>query len=205
MRSAERWALPAILIGALALRLWGIHHGLPYAFNVDEGAHFVPRAIGMFGHSLNPQYFVNPPAFTYLLHFAFWARWGSTEAVGGAFAADPSTAFTIARVLAALLGVAAVGLLAWAGARLFDRRVGLVAAALLAVAFLRGALLAPRGQRHAGAGAAVPEPRRRGGRVSRRPAARLRARRRRARGGVRDQVHGRDRAAVPARRCEILA
>jgi hypothetical protein len=136
MRAAEKLALPAILIGALALRLWGIHHGLPYAFNVDEGAHFVPRAIGMFGHSLNPQYFVNPPAFTYLLHFAFWARWGSTEAVGGAFAADPSTAFTIARVLAALLGVAAVGLLAWAGARLFDRRVGLVAAALLAVAFL---------------------------------------------------------------------
>ena len=136
MRAAERWALPAILIGALGLRLWGIHHGLPYAFNVDEGAHFVPRAIGMFGHSLNPQYFVNPPAFTYLLHFAFWARWGSREAVGGAFAADPSTAFAIARVLAALLGVAAVGLLAWAGARLFDRRVGLVAAALLAVAFL---------------------------------------------------------------------
>jgi Dolichyl-phosphate-mannose-protein mannosyltransferase len=136
MRSAERWALPAILIGALALRLWGIRHGLPYAFNVDEGAHFVPRAIGMFGHSLNPQYFVNPPAFTYLLHFAFWARWGTREAVGGAFAADPTTAFTIARVLAALLGAAAVGLLAWAGARLFDRRVGLVAAALLAVAFL---------------------------------------------------------------------
>jgi dolichyl-phosphate-mannose-protein mannosyltransferase len=136
MRSAERFALPAILIGALGLRLWGIHHGLPYAFNVDEGAHFVPRAIGMFGHSLNPQYFVNPPAFTYLLHFAFWARWGTREAVGGAFAADPSTAFTIARVLAALLGAAAVGLLAWAGARLFDRRVGLVAAALLAVAFL---------------------------------------------------------------------
>jgi len=133
---AERWALAAILIGALALRLWGIRHGLPYAFNVDEGAHFVPRAIGMFGHSLNPQYFVNPPAFTYLLHFAFWVRWGTREAVGGAFAADPSTAFTLARVLAALLGAAAVGLLAWAGARLFDRRVGLVAAALLAVAFL---------------------------------------------------------------------
>ncbi|HEX5622311.1 MAG TPA: glycosyltransferase family 39 protein [Solirubrobacteraceae bacterium] len=133
---AEKLALPVILLTALALRLWGIRHGLPYAFNVDEGAHFVPRAIGMFGHSLNPQYFVNPPAFTYLLHFAFWTRWGTREAVGGAFAADPSTAFTIARVLAALLGAAAVGLLAWAGARLFDRRVGLVAAALLAVAFL---------------------------------------------------------------------
>src|SRR3954471_5177134 len=90
----------------------------------------------MFGHSLDPQYFVNPPAFTYVLHLAFWARWGSRAAVGDAFAADPSTAFTIARVLVALLGAAAVGLLAWAGARLVDKRVGLVAAALLAVAFL---------------------------------------------------------------------
>jgi dolichyl-phosphate-mannose-protein mannosyltransferase len=136
MRAAERLALPAVIVLALALRLWGIHHGLPYAFNADENAHFVPRAIGMFGHSLNPQYFVNPPAYTYLLHVAFWARWGTREAVGNAFATDPSTAFTIARVLTALLGAAAVGLLAWAGARLFDRRVGLVAAALLAVAFL---------------------------------------------------------------------
>jgi hypothetical protein len=136
MRAAERLALPGILALALVLRLWGIHHGLPYAFNADENAHFVPRAIGMFGHSLNPQYFVNPPAFTYLLHLAFWARWGSREAVGDAFAIDPAAAFTIARVLSALLGAAAVGLLAWTGARLFDRRVALAAAALLAVAFL---------------------------------------------------------------------
>jgi 4-amino-4-deoxy-L-arabinose transferase-like glycosyltransferase len=136
MRAAERAALPAILLAALALRLWGVHQGLPYAFNADENAHFVPRAIGMFGHSLDPQYFVNPPAFTYLLHAAFWVRWGTRQAVGEAFAADPSTAFTIGRVLVALLGVAAVGFLAWAGTRLLDRRAGLVAAALFAVAFL---------------------------------------------------------------------
>ncbi len=136
MRSADRFALPLIIVLALGLRLWGIHHGLPYVYNPDENAHFVPRAIGMFGHSLDPQYFVNPPAFTYLVHLAFWVRWGSRTAVGDAFAADPSTAFTIARVLSALLGAASVGLLAWAGARLVDRRTGLVAAALLAVAFL---------------------------------------------------------------------
>jgi 4-amino-4-deoxy-L-arabinose transferase-like glycosyltransferase len=129
-------ALGALLAGAVALRLWGVRHGLPYVFNADENAHFVPRAIGMFGHSLNPEYFINPPAFTYLLHGAFWMRWGGREAVGDAFAADPTAAFTIARVLAALLGVAAAGLLVWAGARLFDRRVGVVAGALLAVAFL---------------------------------------------------------------------
>ncbi len=39
-------------------------------------------------------------------------------------------------MLAGLLGAAAAGLLVWAGARLFDRRTGLVAGALLAVAFL---------------------------------------------------------------------
>ncbi len=96
----------------------------------------MPRAIGMFGHSLNPDYFINPPAYTYLLHVAFWARWGTRAAVGDAFAADPGSAFAIARVLAAVLGAAAVGLLALAGRRLFDLRVGLVAGALLAVAFL---------------------------------------------------------------------
>src|SRR3954469_1140257 len=119
MRAASRW-LPAVVLLALLLRLWGLRHGLPYVFSADENAHFVPRAIGMFGHSLDPQYFVNPPAFTYLLHAAFWVRWGSRTAVGDAFAADPSGAFTLGRVLAALLGAAGVGLLAWAGARLAD-------------------------------------------------------------------------------------
>jgi Dolichyl-phosphate-mannose-protein mannosyltransferase len=129
-------AVAALLVGAVVLRVWGAGHGLPYVYNADENAHFVPRAIGMFGHSLNPGYFINPPAFTYLLHAAFWVRWGGRDAVGEAFAADPGTAFTIARALAGVLGAAAVGLLVWAGARLFDRRVGFVAGALLAVAFL---------------------------------------------------------------------
>jgi 4-amino-4-deoxy-L-arabinose transferase-like glycosyltransferase len=134
MRAAS--AVGALVVAALALRLWGIDHGLPYVFNADENAHFVPRAIGMFGHSLNPGYFINPPAYTYLLHVVFWARWGGREAVGDAFAADPGTAFTIARVLSAALGAAAVGFLVWAGRRLWDLRVGVLAGALLAVAFL---------------------------------------------------------------------
>jgi hypothetical protein len=129
-------AVAAVIVAAVVLRLWGVRHGLPYVFNADENAHFVPRAIGMFGHSLNPEYFINPPAFTYLLHVAFWARWGGRDAVGDAFAADPTAAFTIARALAGLLGAAAAGLLIWAGARLFDKRAGLIAGALLAVAFL---------------------------------------------------------------------
>ena len=97
----------------------------------------MPRAIGMFGHSLNPNYFINPPAYTYLLHILYGIWWGGRDAVGAAFAADPSTAFAIARAAAAACGVLAVALLAWAGVRMLEARAaGLVAALLLAVAFL---------------------------------------------------------------------
>ncbi len=50
-----------LLVVTLALRLWGIKQGLPYSYNVDEATHFVPRAVGFFGHDLNPNYFLNPP------------------------------------------------------------------------------------------------------------------------------------------------
>ena len=132
------WLLGAagVLAGALALRVWGIGHGLPHVYNADENAHFVPRAVGMFGQSFNPHYFVNPPAFTYLLYLVFELRWGSREVVGDLFAADRTSVFELARVVAALLGTAAVGLLLWAGRRLLGAAAGLVAAALLAVAFL---------------------------------------------------------------------
>src|SRR4051794_13844617 len=137
MRAARAFAIPLALIlaGALALRLWGMRHGLPYVYNADENAHFVPRAIGMFGHSYNPGYFINPPGFTYALHALFWAVWGG-DGVQREFAADPGRVFAVGRGLSALAGTVSVGLLAWAGARMFDRTVGLAAGALLAVAFL---------------------------------------------------------------------
>lgn len=140
MSTAERAAWPAgialLLLAALGLRVWGIRHGLPFVYNADENAHFVPQAIGMFGHSYNPGYFINPPAFTYLIHVALFLRFGGRDGVSDAYAADPGDVFVIARVLAAVLGTVAVGLLVWAGVRLFDRRTALVAGALLAVAFL---------------------------------------------------------------------
>jgi len=131
-------ALGGLFLGSLILRLVGISTGLPYVYNADENSHFVPRAIGMFGHSLNPDYFVNPPAYTYLVHALYVLRWGTDPAtIGGAYAADPTAAFEIARAASATLGALAVVLTAIAAARLFgDRRVGIVAGAVLAVAFL---------------------------------------------------------------------
>ena len=142
MATAEvprRWAWPAlaiVLAGGLALRLWGVQQGLPYAFNADEADHFVPRAVHMFGHGLNPHYFANPPGFTYVLHYLFALAYGGTTGVRHAFALHPADLYTLARIAAALLGVAALWLLYAIGARLFSRAVGLLAAAIEAVAFL---------------------------------------------------------------------
>jgi hypothetical protein len=141
MATADRrrtvWvALGLVLAVALALRLWGIRQGLPYAYNSDEDAHFVPRAIGMFTLGWNPHYFANPPAFTDLLHILFAVWFGGRTGASHAFATDPTAVFTLARVSAALLGTGAVWLLYLVGARLFDRGVALLAAALEAVAFL---------------------------------------------------------------------
>jgi 4-amino-4-deoxy-L-arabinose transferase-like glycosyltransferase len=142
MATAElprRWAWPGlaiVLAGALGLRLWGVRQGLPYAYNTDEADHFVPRAVAMFGHSLNPHYFANPPGFTYVLHYLFAIAYGGTTGVRHAFAHDPTGVYTLSRVAAAVLGVLALWLLYATGARLFNRAVGLLAAAIEAVAFL---------------------------------------------------------------------
>jgi Dolichyl-phosphate-mannose-protein mannosyltransferase len=138
MRRPDRTtlALAGVLTAALGLRLWGIRHGLPFSYNIDEEGHFVPVAIGFFGHDLNPGYFLNPPGYTELL-YAIYAVWfGGREAVARAYADNPSEVFLIARVTVALLGTLSVGLLYAAAARFFDRRTALLAAALAAVAFL---------------------------------------------------------------------
>ena len=125
-----------LLALTLALRLWGVKQGLPYSYNSDEATHFVPRAIAFFSHDLNPRYFLNPPAYSYLLHIIFELWFGSGDAVRRAYAADPTGVFVVARVVAALCGTIAVWLTYLAGARLFDRMVALLGAAIFGLAFL---------------------------------------------------------------------
>ena len=125
-----------LLVVTLLLRLWGIKQGLPYSYNVDEATHFVPRAIAFFSHDLNPQYFLNPPAYSYLLHVVFELWFGSGDAVSRAFATDPTQVFVVARVVAAALGTIAVWLTYLAGERLFSKTVALLGAAIFGVAFL---------------------------------------------------------------------
>ena len=138
-REGRLWAwcgLALILCVALGLRLWGIREGLPYVYNIDEAGHFVPKAVAMFSDGLNPRYFVNPPALTYVLHFVLDAWFGGAHGVRSEYARHPGEVFLVGRVTVALLGTAAVWMLYLLGARLLDRRIGLIAAAIEAVAFL---------------------------------------------------------------------
>ena len=136
-------ALAGVLAVAFGLRVWGIKHGLPFVYNVDEGSNFVPTAVSYyFTDSYNPHYFINPPAFSYLLHVVlgtwFGGGWpfGADEEVGHALATDPTAVFVASRATSAVLGTAAVAFVYLTGKRLYDRRVGLAGAAVMAVAFL---------------------------------------------------------------------
>jgi hypothetical protein len=128
--------LAIVLAFALALRLWGIRQGLPYVYNLDESDHFVPHAVAMFGHGLDPHYFANPPGFTYLLHLLLAVWFGGQGGVAHAYSLHPADVYLLARATSAALGTVAVWILYLLGSRLFGRAVGLLAAAIEAVAFL---------------------------------------------------------------------
>lgn len=140
--SAAAWTLAGILVVGLALRLWGIRSGLPVAFNLDEYAHFTVSAVKMFGGGHNPNYFQNPPGYTYLLQLLLAVAYvtppiGSAGAsIHHAFTTDPTTIYTIARVSAALMGIGASWVLFYAGRRLWGSGVALAAAAFLTFTFL---------------------------------------------------------------------
>ena len=108
-RDLHRPALWLLLAVTLGLRLWGVKQGLPYSYNSDEATHFVPRAIAFFSHDYNPQYFLNPPAYSYLLHFVFELWFGSPDAVRRAYVTNPTEVFVVARVVAAVLGTSRSG------------------------------------------------------------------------------------------------
>jgi hypothetical protein len=130
--------LGLILAAGLVLRVLHNDHGLPYVYYVDEGSHFTKRAIEVF-RDPNPGYFQNPSAYTYLLHVVYRLAAlpaGGSEAVIDAYKTNAPWVFQVSRTLAALLCLAGVGAVYAAGRALWDRRTGLLAAAVLCFAFL---------------------------------------------------------------------
>ena len=134
--------LLAVLVVGAALRLWSVRHGLPAVHNVDEGVHFVRSAVWFFRGDYNPHYFLNPPAYSYLLHIVYAFSFGGIPPFGAGeevirrFKRDPSELYTIGRIVAGIMGVLAAGLLYSVGKRLYGAAAGLVAATLMSFSFL---------------------------------------------------------------------
>jgi len=138
-RRVEPWVLilSGILGLGLGLRLWGIRYGLPFGYQIDEERLYVRGAARMLGDgTLDPQYFDNPPLYTYLVAAALGVSHGAGSARELADVAQRGDLFLIARCLAAVLGTLSIWLTFVATRRFLDTTVGLAAAALMAVAFL---------------------------------------------------------------------
>ena len=135
-------ALTCITAVALVLRVIGLRFGLPAVYNPDEIA-IVARALTFAKGTLNPQNFVYPTFFFYVL-FGWlavylgivWAsgRVASIAQLQQLYFSNPSGIYTAARSLGAVSGTATVLLLYRLTAQFADVRAGLAASAFLAVA-----------------------------------------------------------------------
>jgi hypothetical protein len=140
----HRLVLALILVAGFALRVWNIDYGLPFVYSIDEGSHFTSRAVEMFWQDFDPGYYQNPAAYTYLVYALLRAMYGPLgflfdlrfANVTEQFDKNPTDIWIAARTLAAGLCMVGVAATYWAARRLWGVREGLVAAAVLAFAFL---------------------------------------------------------------------
>ena len=137
--------LVGILAVALGLRLWGISFGLPYRYHPDEPQHVVEAAQMLAERRLEPAIFNNPPFYKYVLAISQAGFFGGALLFGGYdssadlvnyLKADPSSLYLVSRIASALAGSATVWVTYLLGKFAYNRRVGLLAAAFLAVTFL---------------------------------------------------------------------
>jgi hypothetical protein len=141
-RGAPAWTLAAIAVLALALRLFGLQYGLPAVYNPDEVA-IMSRALGFAKGTLNPENFLYPTFYFYVLFGWVGTYLGIVWLTGGAasvaalqelYFTNPTGIYTAGRLLTALCGTATTIALFQLGRRLFNPFVGTAAALFLAVA-----------------------------------------------------------------------
>jgi len=141
--SKNGFILAGILIIAVAMRLYGITFGLPGIYDPDEPFFTMTGLKLLSGHSLNPGWFGHPGTTTLYvlaiidaLSYVFGHLSGAypnPKAFGVTIFTNPAVVVLPARLFIALCGVACVGLIYGIGRRMYGARIGLLAAALLAV------------------------------------------------------------------------
>ena len=140
--SSTRVWLGLVIVLAFALRVSGLQYGLPSVYNPDEVA-IMARALSFAKGTLNPHNFLYPTFYFYVLFGWVGAYLGFVWLTGGVasvaalqqlYFTDPTGIYTAGRLLGAVLGTLCVPAIYRLGRQLFDVRVGLAAAAFLAVA-----------------------------------------------------------------------
>ena len=148
----RRWPAPAregvalamILATGLWLRLWGLSYGLPHPMARPDEEVLVARLLGFDAGDPNPHWFMYPTFYLYLLYGWVKALVLAAHALGLAPATaladlarrDPARLYLLARSLSVVLGTLAIAVGFFLARALWDARAGLLAALLLAVAFL---------------------------------------------------------------------
>jgi 4-amino-4-deoxy-L-arabinose transferase-like glycosyltransferase len=146
-RLKAHWPLTLILLMALAVRLWGLDFGLPYAYHVDE-PRYLNAAVGMWQTgSLNPGWFHQPTLYTYLIALVIGVYYGVGR-IAGSFQSTADlfrppyhfdglialpAEFLLARLLTVAFGVLTVWVVYRLCARWMGRWGALTAAAFLAL------------------------------------------------------------------------
>lgn len=139
-------ALAAILVAALALRVWGLGFGLPFANARPDETAVAGPAVAMLAGDLRPPSFNKPTLFVYAVSAAYAAYYAVTAPFSEyqsiqEFAESRRQSIApflyISRALSAVMGVCCVWWLYGLAVRLTgDALVALLAAAFQAVAFL---------------------------------------------------------------------
>ncbi len=138
--------LVAILLVAFGLRVWGAPFGLPFVYHPDEGFE-VNRALQLGTGEFDFNFFrMVKGGYFYLLFVEFGFLFvimkilgfvSSTTDFAMWFIRDPSIFYIVGRVTTGVIGTIAVYLLCRIGTRIHSSRVGLIAAALMAVNVLQ--------------------------------------------------------------------
>lgn len=149
-RRSTKWALVAIVVLAIALRIWGINFGLPYLYHPDEPNKVIMAQTIFKTGDLNPHYFLKPSFLIYLNALAYVPYYlvGKLAGVFGSPADIPApimvalgvgkapmpTTFLMGRIMTAIFGSAAVVLVFLLGCQLTNKAAaGLGAALMMAI------------------------------------------------------------------------
>ncbi|MFH1996606.1 MAG: glycosyltransferase family 39 protein, partial [Candidatus Omnitrophota bacterium] len=137
----KRLILPIILLAGFVLRVWGIDADLPHPYYGDE-SYLIYHTLKFGSGDLNPHWFTWPTLFQYSLFFLYGLYFVAGKLIGTfdssadflyQYLKDPTAIFLIARAFSVLLGTVTLGALYYLGRVIYGRRVGYLAAGILAV------------------------------------------------------------------------